>query len=39
MSSGTAVVVVIVAVCLGLSIVAAIVGVFLFNGFKWWDRF
>jgi hypothetical protein len=39
MSPGAAVAVVIVAVCLGLSIVAAVVGVFMFQGFKWWDKF
>lgn len=39
MSPAASVVVVIVAVCLGLSIVAAIVGLFLFQGSKWWDKF
>lgn len=25
-------------VCLGIGLIAAIVGVFLFNNFNWWDK-
>lgn len=24
--------------CLGVGLIAAIVGIFLFNGFNWWDK-
>lgn len=38
MDSSESVFAIIMVVCLGLSLVAAIIGVFLFNGFDWWDK-
>lgn len=38
MSSAESLVMVIVLVCLGVGLLAAIVGVFLFNNFNWWDK-
>lgn len=38
MSSSESLVMVIILVCLGVGLLAAIVGVFLFNNFNWWDK-
>jgi len=33
-----AIFVLVLVLCLGVGLIAAIVGVFLFNGFNWWDK-
>lgn len=38
MGSAESLVVVIIMVCLGFGLLAAIIGLFLFNGFNWWDK-
>lgn len=37
MDEGT-IFVLILGLCLGIGLVATIIGVFLFNGFHWWDK-
>lgn len=38
MESPESIVTLIIMICLGVGLVAAIVGVFLFNNFNWWDK-
>ena len=38
MGSEESLVLVIILVCLGVGLLAAIIGLFLFNGFNWWDK-
>jgi len=38
MDEGT-IFVLIIGLALGLGLAAALIGVFFFNGFKWWDKF
>jgi hypothetical protein len=37
MDSGTVFILILV-LCLGIALIAAIIGVFIFNGFHWWDK-
>lgn len=38
MSSAETMVLVIILVCLGVGLLASIIGLFLFNSFNWWDK-
>jgi ABC-type antimicrobial peptide transport system permease subunit len=37
--SETTIIALILGICLGLGLLAAIIGIFFFNGFHWWDKF
>jgi len=38
MDSSETIVMVVVLVCLGVGLLASIIGIFLFNNFNWWDK-
>lgn len=38
MESFESVFVIALIICLGVGLIASVVGVFLFNGFDWWDK-